>query len=91
MASCIYLLKIFLYQDQLLDTDVIDAEELTEVECLAEYVALLHVPYFLQCPLAVIAPRLDRDFWEDVCNYKKCFSSNVLEYDMMEAVVQVSC
>ena len=74
----------------MLDTDVIDAEELTEVECLAEYVALLHVPYFLQCPLAVIAPRLDRDFWEDVCNYKKCFSSNVLEYDMMEAV-QVSC
>ena len=85
MASCLYILKIYLYKDQL-DADTIDVEEETDIECLAEYIALLHVPYFMQCPLAVAAPRLDRNFWIDVHKYKMCFNENNLEYDMMEAV-----
>ena len=85
MASCIYLLKVFLYKEQL-DNTVIEMEELKEVEVLAEYVALLRVPYFLQCPLAVSAPRLDRDFWVDLNDYQKCFNVNQVQYDMITAV-----
>ena len=48
MASCLYLLKIFLYREQL-DADDITYEELCDVEILAEYVALLHMlPIFFK-------------------------------------------
>ena len=56
-----HLLKIFLFNQQL-DADFMDWDELDDIEILTEYIALLHVPYFLQSPLAVAAPRLDRDF-----------------------------
>ena len=77
--------KIFIYREQL-DAGTISDKEKVDIEVLAEYIALLHVPYFLQCPLAIAAPRLDRDFWVDVCNYKTCFNETHLEYDMMAAV-----
>ena len=74
-----------MYNEQLEDT-VIDAEEVEHVEILAEYIALLHVPYFLQCPLAISAPRLDRDFWVDLNDYQKCFNINEVQHDMITAV-----
>ena len=82
MASCLYLLKIVLFNEQL-TADVIDYDELEDAKILVEYIALLHVPYFLQSPLAIAAPRLDRDFWTSVCQYKQLF------HDMLQAV-QVS-
>ena len=85
MASCLYLLKIFLYNEQI-DADDITLEELFDVKILAEYIALLHAPYFLQTPLATAAPRMDRDFWVDVNNYQALFDVNVIEYDVLEAV-----
>ena len=88
MASCLYLLKIFIFNEQI-DADTIDLEELEDVKVLAEYIALLHAPYFLQCPLAVSAPRLDIKFWIDVKDYKRCFNENQIQFDMLTAV-QVS-
>ena len=85
MASCLYLLKIFLYNEQL-DANDITPEELSDVEILAEYIALLHAPYFLQTPLAIAAPRIDRDFWVNVNNYQALFNVNAIEYDVLEAV-----
>ena len=75
MASCLYLLKIFLYNEQLEAGDI-TPEELSDVEILAEYIALLHAPYFLQTPLAIAAPRIDRDFWVNVNNYQALFDVN---------------
>ena len=85
MASCLYLLKIFLYNEQLEAGDI-TPEELSDVEILAEYIALLHAPYFLQTPLAVAAPRIDRDFWVNVNTYQALFDVNQIEYDVLEAV-----
>ena len=85
MASCLYLLKIFLYREQL-DADDITYEELCDVEIFAEYVALLHAPYFLQTPLATAAPRIDREFWVNVNNYQALFNFNEIEYEVLEAV-----
>ena len=85
MSSCLYLLKIYLYLDQY----QIDPEQIEHVKILAEYVALVHAPYFLQSPLAVSAPRQDRDFWVDIHNYQKCFKEGDVEYDMLEAVLRI--
>ena len=78
-------MKIYLYLDQY----QIDPEQIEDVKILAEYVALIHAPYFLQSPLAVSAPRQDRDFWIDIHNYQKCFKEDDVEYDMLEAVRRI--
>ena len=80
-----YLLKIFLFNEQL-DADVIEYDEFDDVKSLVEYIALLHVPYFLQSPLAVAAPRLDRDFWVNLCQYKNLFHPGSKEYGMLAAM-----
>ena len=82
MASCLYLLKIYLYQEQYPTA----AENLAHVRVLAEYVALLHAPYFLKSPLAISAPRQDRDFWVDVQCYQNCFRPGDVEHEMLSAV-----
>ena len=82
MASCLYLLKIFLFHEQFQTSD----ENLSHVKVLAEYVALLHAPYFLKSPLAVSAPRQDRDFWVDIQNYQNCFDQDDIEFSMIDAV-----
>ena len=41
-----------------------------EIKIVAEYIALLHVPYFLKSPLAISAPRQDRNFWVVLQAYK---------------------
>ena len=83
MASCLYLLKIYLYQEQYDTTP----ENIHHVAVLAEYVALLHAPYFLKAPLAISAPRQDRDFWVDVQCYQRCFSENDVQHEMLTAVL----
>ena len=85
MSSCLYLLKIYLYCDQF--QFLTDPEKIEHVKILAEYVALVHAPYFLQSPLAVSAPRQDRDFWVDIHNYQKCYKEGDVQYDMLEAVL----
>ena len=84
MASCLFLLKIFLYQKQYKTS----RENISHVKVLAEYVALLHAPYFLKSPLAVSAPRQDRDFWVDVRDYQKCFEENEVQYTMLNEVLK---
>ena len=82
MASCLYLLKIFLYKTQFETV----AENISHVNVLAEYIALLHAPYFLKSPLAISAPRQDRDFWVDVRTYQECFQEGEMQYVMLAAV-----
>ena len=85
MASCLYLLKTSLYKEQL-QADDITAKELQDVEILAEYVALLYAPYFLQAPLAIAAPRNDRDFWVELNKYKECFHQEEIQFDVITAI-----
>ena len=77
MASCLYLLKICLYQTQF-ETSL---KNLHDALILGEYIALLHAPYFLKAPLAINAPRHDRDFWVDLGKYKRCFDANSSQHD----------
>lgn len=82
MASCLYLLKISLYQKQF----VTDHQNILDALILSEYIALIHAPYFLKSPLAISAPRHDRDLWVDVGKYKKCFRATMRQTEMIEAV-----
>ena len=82
MASCLYLLKISLYRDQF----VTDNQNIQDAMILAEYIALIHAPYFLKSPLAITAPRNDRDLWVDLIDYRKCFRVNMAQSCMIEAV-----
>ena len=85
MASCLYLLKIYLFRHEF-ETE---PEQLEHVKILAEYVALVHTPYFLKSPLAVSAPRQDRDFWVDIHKYQACFNPGDVEYAMLESVLRI--
>ena len=85
MASCLYLLKIYLYRDQFEE----DGEKIRHVEIIAEYVALVHAPYFLQSPLAVPAPCQDRDFWVDLHKYQACFVEGDVQHAMLESVLHI--
>ena len=78
--SQVYILKIYLFQHQY-DTA---RENIKEVDILAEYIALLHIPYFLKCPLAIRA--YDRDFWNDLHAYKECFNRDQTQFKMIETI-----
>ena len=40
---------------------------------LAQFVVLIHGPYYLQTPLAIAAPRLDRKLWQDLVSYEALY------------------
>ena len=82
MASSLYLLKICLYQMQF-DTPL---KNIQDAMILAEYIILLHASYFLRCPLAAAAPRLDRDFFNDVGLYKQCYGATSRQHIMLNRV-----
>ena len=82
MASCLYLLKICLYQKQFQTA----AQNIQDTTVLGEYIALIYAPYFLKSPLAISAPRNDRDLWVDLGDYKKCFRVNMRQNELIEAV-----
>ena len=58
---------------------------------LAEFLALVHVPYFLQMRFASAAPRLDRDLWEDFHEYKNTFRDGSIQADMADATMESYC
>ena len=68
MHDAIYILKITLLQLQFR----LPPQLRREVVALAEFVCLLYMPYFLQTPLPVAAPRLDRDFYVTWSNTGYC-------------------
>ena len=76
-----YILKVFLFQHQY-DTA---RENIKQVEILADYIALLHMPYFLKCPLVIRAPHNDRDFCNDLHAYKECFNRDQTQFKTIEA------
>ena len=66
MHNAIYILKITLLQWQFR----LPQQLRREVVALAEFVCLHYMPYFLQTPLPVAAPRLHRDFYVDLEQYR---------------------
>lgn len=88
MAHCLYILKIFLFRAQF---DELTPEQASQISILAEYIALIHVPYFLKTPLSVSAPRQDRELWVDLISYKGCFAANTAQHDMITAVQDNFC
>ena len=66
MASCLYILKIALLGSEVKLT----ARQRKEIDVLAEFVAILYAPYFLQSSLTASAPRVDRDFIKDLIDYQ---------------------
>ena len=82
MASCLYLLKICLYRDQF----VTDQQNIIDAMILSEYIVLIHAPYFLKSPLAISAPRHDRDLWVEIQKYSQYFRAAVRQSSMIEAV-----
>ena len=54
-------------------------------QALAEYLALIHAPYFLQARLAIAAPRLDCDLWIDLHVYKRLYPVGSLQARMVDA------
>ena len=83
MASCLYILKIYFYRAQFVEDT---PEQVTEMSIMAEYIALIHAPYFLKSPLAISAPRQDRDLWVDLIQYRKCFDESSTQAVMVKAV-----
>ena len=55
---------------------------------LAEFIALVHAPYFLQVRIATAAPRLDRGLWEDLHDYKNIFPDGSIQADMADAAME---
>ena len=55
------------------------------MKILAEYIILIHVPYFLKSPLATAVPRQDRDLCFDLGEYKKCFDDSSVQNAMINA------
>ena len=62
-----------------------DEDGRTQSDALAEFIALIHAPYFLQARLATCAPRLDRDLWVDLQTYKSLFPDESLQSHMADA------
>ena len=49
---------------------MVTPNEHEQIDRLAQYIALIHVPYFLQALLSSAAPRLDLALWQDVTEYE---------------------
>ena len=84
MSSCIYILKIslFMHQSRL----KLKENEEAEVKTLAEFIVLVYAQYFLQTPLAIKAPGLDRDLWNDMHAYQACYPKGSMEQSIFLAV-----
>ena len=83
MASSLYILKIAMYLHQ--DDFGLTKQEKKEIDILAEFIALIYAPYFLQSPLAIDAPRLDRDLFNDLESYQQCFPLHSLQHKLITA------
>ena len=55
------------------------------MHALAEFIALIYVPYFLQSPLAIAALRLDQDLYSDLESYLQCFPVYSLQHKFVDA------
>jgi hypothetical protein len=76
-------LKFHFYSAQFPD---LTPEQNPQITIMAEYIALIHAPYFFKSPLAISAPPQDRDFWVDLLAYKKYFAQNSVQGEMIRAV-----
>lgn len=69
LASALYILKLALLADDL-PPGVLTPAKRVNVDRMAQYISLFHGPWFLQARLAAAAPRLDLQFWQDMCVYQ---------------------
>ena len=57
----------------LLDHFEQDDEGKEQSRALAEFISLIHAPYFLQARLASATPRLEQDLYVRLCEYQGLF------------------
>ena len=69
MAKSLYILKIAMFKDHFALTN----RQRNCFVALAQFVALIYAPYYLQSSLAIAAPRLDRALWLDLLAYEPRF------------------
>ena len=69
MSKSLYILKIAMFKDQFTLTN----RGRLDIVSLAEFIALIYGPYFLQSALAIDAPRNDRDLWVNMLSYQVFF------------------
>lgn len=81
MYDGLYLLKIAMFLNQFILPGRLQAQ----VVALAEFVALLYVPYWLQSSLAVAAPRLDCAFWVDLKCYRDCHPQGAVQRNLADS------
>lgn len=81
MADCLYILKIAMLRNQFR----MIARVRNAVLALAEFIVLIYGLYFLQTPLAISAPRLDRKFYEDVVSWQELYARRSLQWKIAEA------
>ena len=72
----------------LLDVFQQDEEGREQTLALAEIMVLLHAPYFLKARLASAAPRLDRDYYRDLVEYRSLHPAGSLRYRMASEMIQ---
>ena len=65
-----------------------DEEGREQSLALAEIMMLLHAPYFLKARLATAAPRLDRDYYKDLLQYRDLHAPGSLRYRMTEKMIE---
>ena len=82
MGIALHELKIALLGPQF-EQDAVGQEQTT---ALAEVLCLLYAPYFLQARLASAAPRLDRDLYVRLVQYRRLHDEGSLHYAMAEAM-----
>ena len=66
----------------------LDEEAREETEATAEFLALVWIPYFLRVRLAAAAARIDRQFLEDLQNWKACYLFDSIQACMADAAIE---
>ena len=60
------------------------------VLALTQFIVLIYGKYFLQCPLAVAAARLDRQLWQDLVAYQAVYPDrNSLHWRIAEQAKKI--
>ena len=68
----------------------LDEEAWEETEAMAEFIALVWVPYFLQARLGTAAARLDRQFLVDIQKWRGCYVFDSMQSAMADAAIESS-
>ena len=84
MGIALHEMRIALLLDQFQQ----HAEGREQSLALAKMIAFLYAPFFLQARIASAAPRLDRDFYVRLVQYRDLHAVDTLRYRMTEKMIE---